>query len=309
MKKNTVKTVVLFLIVIFIFSSCAIMNSLGNVIETAGVLTPKNTPGSALLTSLGKSVSSVAKATSPITPEQEYYIGRSVAASILNTYSVLDDKELTLYLNKICQVLVLNSPKPNLYKGYVVAILDSPQINAFATSGGHILVTKGLISCATTEDSLAAIIAHEIAHIQLQHAIESIKSDRWTEAGFQTLGAAINVKNQGETKELASLFSDTVNSIASSLINIGYSQSQEFDADSTALSLMHNAGYEPHAMLEMLSLLQEKQPFSSGGFAKTHPSAQNRIEKIQSELKAYQRKPIPEIRYTRFTTAISSLSK
>lgn len=277
--------------------------------EVAGSLMEnKEKPNTgALVTSLGRTVSSVAKASSPITPEQEYYIGRSVAASLLNTYDLLENDELTLYLNKICQVLVLNSAKPNLYKKYVVAILDSNQINAFATTGGHILITKGLLSCATNEDSLAAIIAHEIAHIQLQHGIDAIKSDRWTDAGFQSLGAAINVASNGAMYEEAEFFSSTINSITSFLVNTGYSQSQEFNADSAALLLMQDAGYNPHAIIEMLNVLQQKQPYSSGGFAKTHPSAKERIKNVQNELKKYKQIPVPEIRYTRFNTAISSL--
>ncbi|HBG36499.1 MAG TPA: peptidase M48, partial [Treponema sp.] len=118
---------------------------------------------------LGRVVSSgidagmaIAKAAEPITPEQEYYIGRSVAATLLQSYDLADEVKLTAYLNKICMALVIHSERPELYNGYHVSILDSDQINAFATSGGHILITRGLLSCAENEDALASVIAHEI---------------------------------------------------------------------------------------------------------------------------------------------------
>src|SRR5574344_2492121 len=113
-----------------------------------------------------------------ITPEQEYYIGRAVAGTILEKYNVYNSEKMQKYLNEICSAIVINSDKPVLYKGYYVAILDTDEVNAFATSGGHILVSRGLLSCAESEDARAAGIAHEVSHIQLQHSIKAIKSSR-----------------------------------------------------------------------------------------------------------------------------------
>ena len=127
----------------------------------------------------------IAKAAEPITPEQEYYIGRSVAATLLQSYDLADEVKLTAYLNKICMALVIHSERPELYNGYHVSILDSDQINAFATSGGHILITRGLLSCAENEDALASVIAHEIGHIQLQHSLKAIKTSRNSQAALQ----------------------------------------------------------------------------------------------------------------------------
>ena len=113
---------------------------------------------------------SISKATEEITPENEYYIGRSVAANLLTNYKTYSSPRLEAYLNKICQVLVMNSDNPDSYNGYHVKILDSSEVNAFSTSGGHILITTGLIECAKSEDGLAAVVAHEIGHIHLKHS-------------------------------------------------------------------------------------------------------------------------------------------
>ena len=74
-----------------------------------------------------------------ITPEEAYYIGRTVAAIITKNYKIYDSPDATRYLNKICSAITINSAMPYLYKGYYVAILDTDEINALATPGGHIL--------------------------------------------------------------------------------------------------------------------------------------------------------------------------
>ncbi|MDR1239916.1 MAG: M48 family metalloprotease, partial [Treponema sp.] len=114
-----------------------------------------------------------------LSPEDEYYLGRTVAARILRTDpAYTGDSDLVFYLNKICLALVINSSKPAAFNGYHVGILDSPELNAFATPGGHIFLTQGMVECADSEDALAAVIAHELAHIQLRHAAAMIDDQK-----------------------------------------------------------------------------------------------------------------------------------
>lgn len=304
MKKNVgickLSSLALFCLMI---SSCVVMDVVGAGVSLVGVITDNP-----VLESTGTAVSSIAEASAPITPAQEYYIGRSVAASILTTYKIYQNEELTRYINKVCQVLVINSNRSEMYNGYHVAVLDTSQINAFASSGGHIFVTKGLLECANSEDALAAILAHEIAHIQLQHGISAIKSSRWTSAVTATAGATLNMLSEGEAEDVVKAFDESVSDIVSTMVNTGYSQSQEYDADETALEIMEAAGYNPHALLDMLHLLQEKQPNTSGGFASTHPSAKKRIKKAEKNLRDYDELIIPEIRYQRFVQALSKMT-
>lgn len=292
----------LILILSFGFTSCAVMNAMGGVASIVGDIT-----GNETLSAVGDSVSAVAEASAPITPEQEYYIGRSVTASLLGSYNIYTDIVVTDYVNKVCRVLALNSQRPELYKGYYVAVLDSDQINAFASSGGHILVTRGLLQCATSEDALAAVLAHEIAHIQLQHGIKAIKSDRWTDATLTLASSTATVLTDGEMEDIINDFDESVGSIVTTMVNTGYSQSQEFDADATALEIMATAGYNPYAMLDMLNELRVRQPKSSGGFASTHPSADKRLDKVEDELKNYKEVSVPAIRQDRFAQLTTTL--
>lgn len=212
-----------------------------------------------------------------ITPEGEYFLGRAVAATILTRFSLQTDMpELTVYLNQIAHALVVNSLRPELFNGYRVAILNTDEINAFATPGGHIFLTRGLIQSATSEDTLAAIIAHEIAHIQLAHGFEAIRNSRVNQAFAQ---AAFDVGSAAAGYDLAGItetFGVSVEVVVDTMIS-GYSRQQEFDADALAMSLLALAGYNPFALIEVLQALERNQPGRAGGFNATHPSPSDRI--------------------------------
>ena len=198
--------------------------------------------------------------------------------------------------------MVIHSEKPNLYKGYFVGILDSDEINAFATSGGHILITKGLLKCADTEDAIAAVIAHEIAHIQLQHSIKAIKASRATMATLATLSAtAVTLSNGAEdTVEFLQFLDSSVNEAISTLVDSGYSVSHELAADKKALELMNNAGYDTSCMNDMLSLLEENSKTKVTGFVKTHPTPEKRKNNLKKEYQKYSVFTPKECRTQRF---------
>ena len=256
---------------------------------------------SAVFGAIMNSVQSIEKAAEEISPEEEYYIGRSVAASIAATYPVDQGSyKMTTYLNNICETLVMNSDKPYLYKGYYVVILDTDEINAMATPGGHIFVSRGLIDCTESEDALAAVLAHEISHIQLGHSVSAIKASRTraavsdtAKAGLVTSLATANARSgiygfKLGDKEMEKVFeavdsiSSASNEVVKTLVNTGFSKEQEYEADKNALYLLNKAGYDAYAMLDMLGQL-EASP-SNTGWGATHPSPKDRIKKVEKEL-------------------------
>ncbi|MDR2210710.1 MAG: M48 family metalloprotease [Spirochaetaceae bacterium] len=255
-------------------------------------------------TSAGVSTASEAiKAADSLTAENEYYLGRAVAANIAGTYTVYTgNPALQTYLNKICSTIVINSPRPDIYKGYHVAILNTQEINAFATPGGHIFITRGLIACAPSEDALAAVIAHEVAHIQLRHALTSIRNARYVNAAVSGVLAGLS-EAAPNTKELASIMGDSVNEIITTLVVNGFSKPQELEADATALSLLASAGYQPSSILDMLESLKQKQQ-DSQGFSKTHPSPAERITNVNRALNKYSVSDTRSYRAARYTAAV-----
>ena len=254
---------------------------------------------------ISQSAQAIGRAAEEITPEQEYYIGRAVGANILSSYRVWNGNQaLTAYLNRICGALIVTSPRPDIYNGYHVNILDTNEINAFATSGGHIFVTRGLIACADSEDALAGVLAHEISHIQLQHGIKSIRNSRITQAVIITGTSAAGAAAGMDVKQLTDVFNESVGEIVTTMVNNGYSQTQEFEADSTALSLMASAGYDPNGLLSMLRVLQRNQTDTTRGFGKTHPTPAQRITNVEKTINQYQVRDTRSYRQDRYRTAV-----
>jgi predicted Zn-dependent protease len=256
---------------------------------------------------ISQSADAAGRAAEEITPEQEYYIGRAVGANILASYKVYTgDPALLAYLNRICNTIAINSPKPEIYNGYHVMILDSAEINAFATSGGHIFITRGLLACTGSEDALAGVIAHEIAHIQLQHSIKSIRTSRITQAILITGASAAGAASGYDVNEMTDIFNESVGEIVTTMVNSGYSQSQEFDADATALSLLAAAGYDPGGLIEMLRELEKNQKGGAGGFGKTHPTPSRRIDNAENNIGKYRVADTRNYRTQRYRAAVKN---
>jgi predicted Zn-dependent protease len=207
------------------------------------------------------------------------------------------------YANKVCNALVINSVRPEIFNGYHVNILDSDEINAFATCGGHIFITRGLIDSTTSEDTLAAVIAHEIAHIQLQHGLKAIKNSRITQALLVTGTSAAGAAGNKNISELVDVFGDSINEVVTTMVINGYSRSQEYDADSMAMVLLDLAGYEPSSLLDVLRVLEKTQSSHPGGFNKTHPSPAQRIANAEKTVGNYSVPDTRSFRASRYAAA------
>ena len=269
--------------------------------EQAGVLS--RAEGDAIR----KSTVAVGKSLEDFTPEQEYYIGRSVGAVVLSKYPAYTNTQVNQYLNMLGQTLAAASDKPEIFGGYHFLVLDSDDINAFATPSGLIFVTKGLIRCCPTEDALAAVLAHEIGHVQLRHGMQSIEKARVTEAltvlateGAKTLGSP-------EVAQLTQTFSGAISDIAKSMINNGYSRSFEYQADKAAVALVQRLGYNPRGLIDMLTLMEKKLKPGGLDFARTHPAPRDRIVEIQSDTRTFTPVTMPKIRQERFLKAVGHL--
>jgi predicted Zn-dependent protease len=233
-------------------------------------------------------------------PRDEYYLGRAVGGAILSRYRPwLQNPGLTAYVAGVCAALTVNSPRPEIYNGYHVMLLDSWDINAFATSGGHIFICRGLVEAVDSEDTLAALIAHELAHIQLGHSLEILNNTRLMRELSAVAGRAAAVAGrEASLQEQLLLFNTSVNEIADSLMINGYSQAQEFDADTYALYLLAGAGYNPSSMIDILRILERSR--RPGGLNTTHPSPALRILHVRENLPAYQARDTRSYRRRRF---------
>ena len=170
-----------------------------------------------------------------ITATEEYFIGRAVAANILATYTPMFDWDAVSYVNEIGTVVARFSPMPFTYGGWHFMVLDDQGINALSCPGGIVLLNKGLCDLAENEDELAAILAHEVAHIALSHGIQSVEKAKLTSA-WTTLGhEGAQHLGSDDVQKLSDNYGDVVDDITMNLVTRGYSRDSEEQADSLAV--------------------------------------------------------------------------
>ncbi|MBE0616596.1 MAG: M48 family metalloprotease [Proteobacteria bacterium] len=247
----------------------------------------------------------LAKTFEDITPEQEYYIGRAVGAVVLSRYRPYDDPVANAYVNLLGQTLAQASDRPETFGGYHFLMLDSDEVNAFAAPGGLVFVTRGMLACCAHEDALAAVLAHEIGHVQLRHGLKAIKASRLT--GALTVLAAEGAKTFGgeELAQLTQDFQDSVSDVTQTLINSGYSRGAEADADAAAVALLQRVGYEPSGLIDMLQAMETRLVPGGSDFGKTHPSPESRIAAVTKLLGAREPvRPVVAARQARFEAAL-----
>jgi predicted Zn-dependent protease len=230
--------------------------------------------------SINKSVSAVGKVFESITPEQEYYIGRTVAATILSKNKPYDNRAMTSYLNTLGQYLSLFSDRPETFGGYHFLVMDTPDINAFAAPGGFIMVSRGMLRCCKSEEALAGVLAHEIGHVELNHGLQAIDKSRLTAAA--TILGTEAAKNLGgkDLAELTKTFENSISDITSTVMNSGYARKFEFQADKAAVTILTRSGYSPNGLVSMLQQMEKNLKPGGHDFAKTHPAPQDRITEL-----------------------------
>jgi len=253
-----------------------------------------------------KGASAVAHAAEDFTPEQEYYIGRAVGASVLAKYKPLHDAKANQYVNEVGQALAMFSDMPQTYGGYHFQILDSTEINAFAAPGGLVFITRGMLRCCAGENALAAVLAHEIAHVQGKDALRAIKRSRTTEALAIIGGEAIKHAGGGELARLTNIFADSIGDIMTTMVNNGYSRTLEYQADKTAVTILTRTGYNPAGLPDMLAEMQKRLTPGGADFAKTHPAPQDRISELASLARVAEITE-PPARVARFKAALGNI--
>ena len=123
-----------------------------------------------LLTSGSPSISGVSPAVSSPISSVEREIGRREHPKVVKAYGgVYSNAKVEAMVSKLVGRLVAASTEPN--RPYRVTILNSPAINAFALPGGYLYVTRGLLALANDKAELAAVLAHEMAHVTARHAL------------------------------------------------------------------------------------------------------------------------------------------
>lgn len=240
-----------------------------------------------------------------ISEEEEYYIGRSVAAMILSRYKVYVNDPLTRYLNGVCAAVAAYSDRPETYAGYHVLVLDSAEVNALAAPGGFIFLTRGLLKRCKDEDTLADILAHEIGHVCAKHGLQSIKKSRLADS-FRIIGEkAADKYGPSELAALTDIFEDALADVAEKLIERGYDRKYEYEADDLASRYASRMRYDGGGLVDFLGTMVESDAGGADrGWFATHPGPEDRIKRLQGKVKVFRRE---KARTARFKAAFAGM--
>lgn len=215
-----------------------------------------------------------------ITKEQEMALGIQSAPAMAQEYGGLyPDERAQAYVKQVGQKIVQNSIVQESGYQYDFHLLADPRVvNAFALPGGQVFITQALFAKLQNEDQLAGIFGHEIGHVIARHGAERMASQELTQGltGAAVIAAGDYTSAQG------------VQMIAN-MVGMKYGRDQELESDDLGVRFMFESGFDPRAMIEVMRILEEA---SGGGqrqpeFNSTHPSPENRVQKINDAIKKY----------------------
>jgi beta-barrel assembly-enhancing protease len=247
-----------------------------------------------------------ASASEQLNPEQEYYLGRTVAAHVLTRYEPFEDRAANDYLNAVGNYVRLASNQPETFGGYHFQIVDSDEINAFSAPGGLVIITRGMLRCCSSEDALAAVLAHEVGHVEYRHGVQAIQRSRMTTL-MTTIGSeTMRYRGSDQLIQLVAILDGAIEDILRTMVDNGYSRGSEGEADRAAVVILKRAGYDELALVEMLQEMQRRLRPGGTDFAKTHPTPTDRIAQIEPHLRTAP-KPRNPVRQARFERALRNV--
>jgi beta-barrel assembly-enhancing protease len=204
---------------------------------------------------------------------EEVELGRSVTALVGSRYPVSRNLALTKYVALVGNSVAATSDRPDLR--YHFAVLDSPDINALASPGGYVFVTRGALDLMKDEAALAGVLGHEVGHIALKHHGETIKAQK--RKALLVTGAQVGASFT-KAAPFTSLIGQTADLIGESVLK-GHSREEEMQSDQVGFQYAARAGYDPAALREFLAALKAKS--GDAGVQKwnsTHPGLDDRLQ-------------------------------
>jgi beta-barrel assembly-enhancing protease len=214
-------------------------------------------------------------------PAQEARLGRAIEQNIRTQLPLVDDVQLNSYIQALGERLAANAPEPHIPFTFLIA--RDTSINAFAAPGGVIVVYSGLIEAAHSESELAAVMAHEIAHITQRHIARTLEQNQ--RMSLATMLAVLSgIVLSANAPQIGNAV--TAGAVAGSLQNqLNFSRAFEREADSIGIDILGRAGYRPIAMADFFARLARSESPSDAGvpeLLRTHPVTGDRIAEAEA---------------------------
>ena len=211
-----------------------------------------------------------------VSQEKEIQLGAQFAQLFEETARLVEDPVVTEYVDRLGQEIVKHS---DAKVPFVIKVVDTEEVNAFALPGGFLYVNKGLILEADNESELAGVLAHEIAHVTARHATERMSKGQLLQfAAIPALFVGGGLAGYGIQNGLG---------LGLNLAILGITRKSEAEADQLGTQYLWNTEYDPQGFITFFEKLEARQKDKPGKFAsffRTHPTPESRIQKVQEEI-------------------------
>lgn len=262
----------------------ALITLLGSSLLLYGCVQTSDGPLSRI--NIGEVFQSAQKAFGDVDREEEQLIGEEAVAVLLGAVPLVDDDPLQRYVNRVGHWVALHTERKNLQ--WKFAVLDSPDINAFAAPGGYILITKGLLLKMQSESELAGALAHETVHVVEKHHLNAVQKNARLDLALQFAKTQVDEERAETMEKLSNGFKE--------LYARGLDKGDEFEADRKGVVIATRAGYDPYGLPAVLQTLAGMNPddASLSFLFKTHPPPAKRLsllERLFDRLDPYADQP------------------
>lgn len=208
-----------------------------------------------------------------MTDEEEQKLGQAVSEKIRTRYGVVQDAAVHRYISLVGGVLAQASTRPALPWTFIV--LDTDGVNAFASPGGYVHITRGALALINNEAELAGVLGHEIIHVTEKHTIKAIQKSKAVQMGAEeTLSGS------------AGLMERAVTATYENIVEKGFGRSEENESDQTGIVLANTLGYAPQGLAGFLTTLQErnKSATEKRGLFASHPEMKERLDRLAKQI-------------------------
>lgn len=221
----------------------------------------------------------------------ESQIGRAIMRDIRRSGMVVEDPQITEYINEIGNRIAVQTNDGDY--DFTFFVIDDSRINAFALPGGYIGVHTGLIEASRSEDELAGVLAHEVAHVTQRHIARAVhagsRQSMMTTALM--LGALILGAAGGGGDAVQAGLAVAQGTAAQQQIN--FTRSNEYEADRIGIRALSEAGFDPNGMASFFEVMSRQETSSPDSrmpdFLRTHPVTTERISEANSRAREYTR--------------------
>src|SRR5262245_18738377 len=205
-----------------------------------------------------------------VSEQQETEMGRADAARVDSQLPLVDDTAIVTFVSTLGRSMASQTSRADL--DWHFAVVNSPEVNAFALPGGYIYVNRGLIEQADRLDELAGVMGHEVGHFVRRHSVNQLQKKERGGLGLVVLCTL--------TRACWTINGRVAIRVGANALAAHYSQHDEAEADSEGVANTVRAGIDPEGLPSFFQKLLEKQsqqPTVVEAFFSTHPTDASRV--------------------------------